>query len=341
MVCRFLTDSGEALVNPQITPLFLKETGKYYWNDRTMTQACLFSELKIGKETDIVQAVEFFRDNYCLVARCRDNLKIVDSKTGEIIKNKKLYSDLEPNFSYSSGRCISVFAIQRQNDPYEDLKMAIWDVKTDEFLQEFKDPPGWLYVVCLSPDNENIAMVFFIDDDPLTMHYLLKIWNLKTGSEYDVDLGNIHRLDFSSDGKTLAVAGDDRFLLLDMETKNIIKIQKAQGSVTAISYSPDGKSLAVGEWIGQTKVFDTETWEEKNLNFPATRVVSMEYSPCSRFLAILSRYNLIKVFDTKKQIYIRTFVLDGDIYGFCLSWSSDGEFLASGHSDGTIRMWKI
>ena len=108
-------------------------------------------------------------------------------------------------------------------------------------------------------------------------------------------------LDYSPDGKTLAVAGFHEVLLLDAETDKIAgRLIGISERIEAVRFSPDGKSLAVSGGLpgrmGEIQVWDVAK-KKLRLSVPVT-------------------------FDT--------------LYG--LSWSSDGMHLAFGCTDNSVRV---
>jgi WD40 repeat protein len=75
----------------------------------------------------------------------------------------------------------------------------------------------------------------------------------------------------------------------------VAEIEVEGGSVTVLSFSPDGTRLAAGIGDGRAQVWDVATWEviDDSLGTADDRVTSMRYSPDGRFLVTVDDRGLI------------------------------------------------
>jgi WD40 repeat protein len=114
--------------------------------------------------------------------------------------------------------------------------------------------------------------------------------------------GGYHNLDYSPDGKSLAVAwlsitfkGEAR--LLDAQTGKFLRAFAGQPSnIQKVAFSRDGKRLATGDWDGNVRLWDTRSGEE------ALRLAAHK----------------------------------GTVWA--LAWSADGRLITAG-SDGLVKVW--
>lgn len=110
--------------------------------------------------------------------------------------------------------------------------------------------------------------------------------------------------------------------------------------VTALSFSPDGKSLAVTGYH-EILLYDTEKYELKSrLIGISERVQSLAYSPDGKKIAAVGgapgRFGEVQIWNPESEkLLISAPVTFDTLYG--VSWSPDGKHLAFGCSDNTVR----
>lgn len=110
--------------------------------------------------------------------------------------------------------------------------------------------------------------------------------------------------------------------------------------VTALVFSPDGKSLAVTGYH-EVLLFDTEKYAQRSrLIGISERVQSIAYSPDGKKLAAVGgapgRFGEVQIWSTdKEKLLISAPVTFDTLYG--ASWSPDGKTIAFGCSDNTVR----
>ncbi len=101
---------------------------------------------------------------------------------------------------------------------------------------------GGLQDACLSPDGKTLATTGPDGN--------LRFWTVPDGrleSEHPLGRGTIRGLDYTPDGKLLAVGGDNAEVLLwSVREKRVIGSQPVDGFPYLVSFSPNGKTLAVG-----------------------------------------------------------------------------------------------
>jgi WD40 repeat protein len=105
----------------------------------------------------------------------------------------------------------------------------------------------------------------------------------------------------SSNGKNIAVGGEDQKVSLYDSSLNLLKSSQAhRGHITVLAYSPDGKYIAAGDADRKIVVYDSSTLD-----------------------AVITEW----VSHTAKVN--------------CMSWSDDSKFLVSGGLDRDIYVWSV
>jgi WD40 repeat protein len=128
------------------------------------------------------------------------------------------------------------------------------------------------------------------------------------------------------------------FANADLETS---VFTESFGNVLSITFSPNGKLLAIGDTNGEIRL-----WQVKNAKQMLTLkgheswVWSVSFSPDGQTLASSSQDCTAKLWDVHTGKCLRT-LQGGDHIIRSVQLSPDGQTLASGHGDATVRLWDI
>jgi WD40 repeat protein len=131
---------------------------------------------------------------------------------------------------------------------------------------------GLGYTLAFSRDGRMLAVA---GDDPL-----VHLWDVRTGKlvrELEQDVGGVLGLEFSSDGRTLAISGKPDASLWDIATGTRIGRLSGGSRRAMLDLSPNGRHLLMtnGNGLGAVWNIDPELWAERACTL-ANRVLSRE-----------------------------------------------------------------
>ena len=219
--------------------------------------------------------------------------------------------------------------------PQEDFSIRLWNVLTGELGPECVGHRDHIRAMCFCADGKAL----------LTMSFdkTARIWDTATGKPLSPPL---HHPDLvgpgalNSDG-TLAVTicrGHARFWEVNT-AKERIGVSQGTG-VNLVAFSPEGRTLAVGENNTTVQLWDLQTKRfQHTLNVPST-ITAFGFSPDGTLLAAGDEGGAIKLWNTQTGKELHTLV--GHRHRIvCVAISPDGKTLASGGEDRVVKLWDV
>ena len=164
--------------------------------------------------------------------------------------------------------------------------------------------------------------------------------------------GTATEIQYSPDGTRFAVASTIGIWLYNADTGQEIDLLTGHKNlVSCITFSPDGKILASGSEDNTIRLWDANTGQhKKTLTGHTNRVNSVAFSPDGKTLASGSLDGSIYLWDVTRgelkqklanQNLMRLPTNMYPPYNHSVSFSGDGQMLASGGPDNTIRLWDV
>jgi WD40 repeat protein len=216
----------------------------------------------------------------------------------------------------------------------DDYVVKMWDLATGAELRTLR---GHTFKVDWLAFIEKGKIIVSAD------YATVRFWIAATGQEMHVikDPDGIMQISISPDGQTLATVN---------WTSKTIKIRKAStgevistlitntSAVTALAFSPDGKTLASGSDKAIQLWNITTAASARTLRGHIGKVTSLSFSPNGKTLASGSDDLAIKMWDVTTGNVLRTMTGHGKTLN-SISFSPDGRILGSSGVDEFIKLW--
>jgi WD40 repeat protein/class 3 adenylate cyclase len=226
--------------------------------------------------------------------------------------------------------------------------VAIWDggraattpVTTLGPASGSKEP---VFLVAPSPDGELVAFV-------RNFTSFVAVWNVETRTRaFDVDVRNdvITSIDWSSDGRHLAVGGYDGTLhVLDAANDGrprLVGSEPEPHILQALAFAPDGRTIAASSFNNkQPDTSHVSIWDWRAgkvvRQLDAVGVPSLAFDGSGERLAIGFFDGIVEIRDVSTGGVERSFRA-GSVTVMNVVFSPDGEMLATSGEDATIRLF--
>ena len=249
--------------------------------------------------------------------------------------------------------------------------LAFWDVSSGKQINTFEIAAG---AAAISPDGHLLA----------TTSNDVKLWDIRNpkdikeiivlprkmgeqpltheeawSTRYHIEIINQHYglIDFSSDGKWIAAAGQiyekdseiwrDIVKVWDLEHKQLIKILPRKGhkpnygsAIRSIKFSPDNRFFTVAGTDGLT-IWTVREWHIYHNVQDQQHISDLAFSPDSKMYALADplAITLWSVDSVTPIASLKGPEFLSSIY--VIAFSQDGSTLVGGRTDGIVRLWDI
>ena len=204
-------------------------------------------------------------------------------------------------------------------------------------------PTRWQFEVAASPDSQWLAIASGRRPPDAEPGGEISIYNLTTGqreNEFPTPEPYWHGLEFSPNGKWLAVGSEETVRMFDWQTGEIETTLTGFGYIKMLRWSPKQNQFAVAELNGTTSVYSVPGFRRiKQIRTDEDwGTITVNYSPEGDVFATAGGCRVVKIWDAESFELLQVFDECPDWIGH-LHFSHDGKRVLTTSKDGLLRVW--
>ncbi|MFM6091959.1 MAG: eIF2A-related protein [Dolichospermum sp.] len=319
-----------------------------------------------------VYSVAYSPDGQTLASGSGDNtIKLWDVKTGNLLQTLSGHSSSVCSVAYSpDGQTLASGS--------GDKTIKIWDVKTGNLLQTFTGHSSWVYSVAYSPDGQTLAsgsydktiklwdvktgnllqtlsghsesvwsVAYSPDGQTLasgSKDGTIKLWDVKTGNLLQTLTGHsesVWSVAYSPDGQTLASGGGDNTIKIWQLVASISKapVQQTQSQVSQTPVSKPQSQLGTIP-APQTTIPVKNKKPGRLLIAAILGFIGTQFYGCMRY-GVFPVNPISMIASLPSGIFLERTITGHSGSVRSVAYSPDGQTLASGSEDKTIKLWNV
>ena len=217
--------------------------------------------------------------------------------------------------------------------------IKLWNGRDGRLIRSFQRHEKGRLSLAFSPKGQTLVSASYEGG--------ITLWNASDGTEsLSLKLKKVTSVDFSPDGKTLAIASEDKtikLLSLDYQTKLAISLNVNLKGGRFVVFSPDQQDLILADLKHIKRLRLNDRREIRDIKAePDEFFITFALSPNAQILASSELNGPIKLWDLQEGKLIHTLTRDDKHTASAVAFSPDGQMLASGTQfDRTMQLWSV
>jgi WD40 repeat protein len=215
----------------------------------------------------------------------------------------------------------------------EQSGIKLWDARTGEVKKELTDQDETNSIVGISANGATAAEI--ASDETL------RLWNLTSGKKETVsNTGRpVSAIALSADGQTVALASAQGIALVNSATRDVIRIIAAPPDVKCLSFSGNGRELAIAGSDGTIKIWDLESGQLRRTMMARTRLTALAFAPGDQILATAGEDGVVSLWNLAAGVVEKELKKHSAAVN-AISFSANGQLMATGGDDRTVIIWE-
>ncbi|WP_341734921.1 hypothetical protein [Microcoleus sp. EPA2] len=231
-----------------------------------------------------------------------------------------------------------------------DKTVKLW-ARDGSLLATFKGHTNSVTSVAFSPDSKILTSA--------SLDKTIKMWKTDGTllATFKGHTNSVTSVTFSPDGQTIASSSTDKTVKLWKTDGTLLQTIPQLAPVNWVSLSHNGQIIAVASDDGTVKLWSSDGRLMANLwhseNKKPSKVYTVSFSPDGETLASGGEDNTVKIWNVRplqnnpqlnsidKTDLLLTTLRGHSKWVFGVSFSPDGQTLASGSADRTVKLWSL